>query len=113
MKAEEKAKELFLSLLTKEQRDEFGDKGYVTVIGGETKIPYLISPGYSGNIADTSKRRNRPSCECPDCQGRHPGYRTMCCHMGDMDVPYWAHMVAQLLHLKYNEAAFLRVAYVN
>ena len=94
LEAEEKAKKLFISLLTPEQKKELEQERRVTVKGGTTNTLYQIGIGVAGNIRQ-----------------KH-GNKLYCCHMNlSCHVPTWDHMAAQLLHLKYNEKDFLNRAY--
>lgn len=94
--AEEQARNLFLDLLTPEQREELATRGHFTLYGGKTGWRYLMAPGYSGNVVVD-----------------HPNRATsLCCHLTTVDAfPTYDHMIAQLLSIRYNEKQFLQAAY--
>ena len=118
-----KAKALLNTILTDQQKVILEQWGYIPVKGGLSDTTYLIRVGYSQNIVakDMSiakmtmlgiKIGNRGDlrCTCSDCVS--PRDRVVCCYMR-LEVPYWDHMIAQILGLQYAEKEFLKVAYVS
>jgi hypothetical protein len=95
--AEERARLLLYSLLTEEQQRTLEQDEYFTVVGGTTRKIYRITFGYSQNIYT----RNEEDVEL-----------MVCCHLSDR-YPYYDHMVAQLLGLRFNEEIFLSVANID
>jgi hypothetical protein len=96
--ARERSRELLIAHLTKEQLHTFEKNKWFVVEGGRSKQHYRIRDGgISGNI--------------DVLQGKGPGvmYR-LCCHIGDGRVPVYDHLLAQKLHLQYDEDAFVRMA---
>jgi len=87
--ANEKAKELLLSVLTADQRIDFLHRGSFRVEGSKGG-KYQIQTGYSGNV-----RRGR---------------RRYCGHLSDGQIPAYDHMLAQKLLIETDEEAFLAVA---
>lgn len=95
-KAYQKSKELFLSLLTPEEQDYYKEHGSVRVRtnSGQT---ITICEGYSGNVIDGSNR--------------------YCCYMNQyhdyqsyVNYPFWDHMIAQLVNLRWNDEYFFQTA---
>lgn len=97
--AEERARELLLSLLPEDQKDPYRLTGVFEIIGSHG-TRYRIRRGVAGNI------------DWLDADGHVGG--NLCCHApqggGDRWIPTADVMVGQLLALKTDEPAFLRVA---
>lgn len=96
--AKAKSRELLLSHLTKEQRETFEKNHWFTVEGGKTQQLYRIrSTGISGNI---------------DVLEGRPGKVThrLCCHLRDVSVPLYDHILAQKVWIERDEEQFLRTA---
>jgi hypothetical protein len=91
-----KSRELLVSHLTKEQLRTFEKNKWFVVEGGRSKQLYRIRDGgYSGNIDVLA--------------GERVTHR-LCCHCLDSAVPIYDHLLAQKLHLQYDEDAFLQIA---
>lgn len=112
--AQKKAKDLFFSLLTEEQKQEFHEYQRVTVVGGKTKNVYTINYGFSQNMYGTgvaATQGRTGSCRCPECSD--PTRRRNICYHMQLDCPSWDHMAAQLLYIRYAEDKFLDGAYIS
>ena len=97
--ATERSRQLLLSHLTKQQRQTFESNLWFVVEGGRSKQRYRIhGNSYSGNIHVLQR----------DLLGDRATHR-LCCHCAD-GVPLYDHLLAQKLHLQYDEDAFLRMA---
>lgn len=91
-----RSKELLLSHLTKDQRLTFETNRWFVVEGGRTKQRYRIRDGsYSGNIDVLN--------------GERVSHR-LCVHCLDGAVPLYDHLLAQKLHLQYDEDRLLQIA---
>lgn len=88
-------RDVFLSLLTPKQRDEYLKVGYFTVVGSKGTI-YTIQTGYSGNVY---RRRGGSFCAHPRTNVRF-----------DPDGFIFEAMIAQKLAIETDETAFRRVA---
>jgi len=94
--AKTKARQLLEALLNPEQHEEFLRKNCFTVCG-QSGQQYRIRAGrIAGNI---------------DVLNGDKVAHRLCCHLGDYGVPEEDHLVAQLLHLRHDEAAFLQTAH--
>jgi hypothetical protein len=93
--AKQRSRELLLSNLTKEQRGTFERNAWFVVEGGRTRQRYRIHDNsYSGNIHVLA--------------GERVTHR-LCCHCAD-GIPIYDHLLAQKIHLQFDEDAFLRMA---
>ena len=118
LNAEQKSRALFLSLLTKRQKDFFDKVGYVQVQGGKTRNVYNIFPGYSQNIRGRLTfnqlarvtKKDGPPCACPDCTRDRD--HVICYHMR-IGAPLWDHMAAQVLYIRFAEEVLLDEAYIS
>lgn len=97
--AEERARELLLSLLPEDQKEPYRLTGVFEIIGSHG-TRYRIRRGVAGNI------------DWLDAEGRVGG--NLCCHAPQVQAGQWIPvadvMVGQVLALKADEPAFLRVA---
>jgi hypothetical protein len=92
--AAERSTALFVSLLTEEQKVEW-DRTRSVTFSSTSGLQYRLNEGYSGNVYGYDKARH------------------YCCYMNPdrgEKFPVADHMIAQLLHLKYNEEYFLKTA---
>ena len=87
------AYEMFLSVLSRLQRESLERIGSLRVVGSEGGI-YTVAIGHSGNI----RRGNTWFCAHPMMQN---GYHIL---------PVWVAMMAQVLMIKTDERRFLEVA---
>lgn len=94
--ASERARGLLLSMLNHRERKEFEDKGVVSVRGA-SGTRYRVKRGRVANI------------EVLHARGDEVRYR-LCIHPVDPSLPIEDVMLAQLLHLKADEAQFLEIA---
>lgn len=95
--AKERSKELLLSYLTQEQRRTFEERGWFIVDGGQSQRRY--------RIRDRNIVANIDIMDGELVNGR------LCCHCNhNSNVPIYDHLLAQKLHLQYNEPAFLQMA---
>lgn len=98
VEAQARSKELLLSHLTPAQRDTFEKNQWFVVEGGRSRQLYRIrSTGISGNI---------------DVLEGRPGKVThrLCCHLRDVSVPLFDHILAQKIWIEADEDQFLRTA---
>lgn len=91
--AEEKAKILLQTLLTKRQWSNYKRFKHFSVVGNMTGMKYRINFGASGNVSRQDGRR-------------------FCCHSSDFGLPTTDHMITQMLYLRHNEMHFLERAVV-
>lgn len=94
--ARARSRDLLVAHLTREQLDTFEKLNWFIVEGGRSRQRYRIRDGLiSGNI--------------DVLQGSRVTHR-LCCHLLDGAVPIYDHLLAQKLHLQYDEENFLRIA---
>lgn len=94
----ERSHELLLAHLTAKQRETFETNKWFMVEGGRSQQHYRINErGISGNI---------------DVLEGVPGKVThrLCCHLRDVSVPLYDHLLAQKVWIEHDEDAFLRQA---
>jgi hypothetical protein len=89
----ERSKELFLSMLSEEQRAEFVGKGWFVVSGKRGRYKIYPQDSYNVFVLDESGLETN----------------SLCCVPKD-DVPLYDHLLAQKLYLEHDESYFLRKA---
>ena len=98
LEAVRKAKALLASLLDEKQREQLERQRFFEFVS-QTGRRMRIKQGYSRNVDELGEDGTR--------------IRTLCAHPGNYELVEEDHMVAQLLALRHQEEAFLRVANVS
>lgn len=98
LEAVRKAKALLASLLDEKQREQLERQRFFEFVS-QTGRKMRIKQGYSRNVDELGEDGKR--------------IRTLCAHPGNYELVEEDHMVAQLLALRHQEEAFLRVANVS